>query len=59
MDNLVYYSGGLPKIMHEIGDAAYYINQDSQINLDDAMQAIEQAADEVGRKYVEPQVVDA
>jgi hypothetical protein len=59
MDNMVYYSGGLPKIMHEIGDAAYYINQDSQIDIDDAMQAIAQAADEVGRKYVEPQVVDA
>jgi hypothetical protein len=59
MDNLLYYSGGLPKIMHEIGDAAYYINQDDRIDIHDAMRAIEQAADEVGRKYVEPQVVDA
>jgi hypothetical protein len=57
MDNLLYYSGGLPKIMHEIGDAAYYINTDDQIDINDAMAAIEQAADEVGRKYVEPEVV--
>lgn len=59
MDNLVYYSGGLPKIMHEIGDAVYYVNQDARIDVDDAMEAIAQAADEVGRKYVEPQIVDA
>jgi hypothetical protein len=59
MDGLVYYSGGLPKIMHEIGDAAYYIDQDSRIDAQDAMDAIQQAADEVGRKYVEPEVVDA
>jgi len=59
MDTLVYYSGGLPKIMHEIGDAAYYIDKDSKIDLPDAVAAVKQAADEVGRKYVEPGVVDA
>jgi hypothetical protein len=57
MDRLIYFSGGLPKIMHEIGDAAYYINTDEKIDIDDAMEAIKQAADEVGRKYVEPEVV--
>jgi hypothetical protein len=59
MDLLAYYSGGLPKIMHEIGDAAYYIDEDSRISANDAVEAVEQAADEVGRKYVEPGVVDA
>ncbi len=59
MDLLVYYSGGLPKIMHEIGDAAYYIDDDSRIKVDDAVEAVTQAADEVGRKYVEPGVMDA
>ena len=59
MDLLVHYSGGLPKIMHEIGDAAYYIDQDSWIDAKDATSAVVEAADEVGRKYVEPEVVDA
>jgi hypothetical protein len=59
MDLLVFYSGGLPKIMHEIGDAAYYSDDDSRIDSADAFIAVGQAADEVGRKYVEPQVVDA
>ncbi len=57
LDNWVYYSGGLPKIMHEIGNAAYYINDGDRINLTVAMEAVAQAADEVGRKYVEPEVV--
>ena len=59
VDEMVYYSGGLPKIMHEIGDAAYFIDDDSRISREDALGAVEQAAVEVGRKYVEPQVVDA
>ncbi len=59
MDEMTFYSGGLPKIMHEIGDAAYYIDQDNRIDRADARSAIEQAAEEVGRKYVEPEVYDA
>ena len=59
LDFFVRYSGGLPKIMHEIGDAAYFLDDDSKIDRDDALAAIRQAADEVGRKYVEPGVIDA
>ena len=36
MDVMTFYSGGLPKIMHEIGDAAYYIDQDNRIDRSDA-----------------------
>lgn len=57
LENWVYFSGGLPKIMHEIGNAAYYINEDDHIDIADAAEAIGQAADEVGQKYVEPEVV--
>ncbi len=59
MDEMTFYSGGLPKIMHEIGDAAYYIDQDSRIDRADARGAVEEAADEVGRKYVETEVYNA
>lgn len=59
LDLFVHYSGGLPKVMHEIGDAAYFLDLDAKVDLDDARKAIEQAAFEVGRKYVEPEVVDA
>jgi hypothetical protein len=51
------YSAGLPKIMHLIGDFAFWIDKDSHISADDATEAIISAAGDVGRKFVQQQVI--
>ena len=53
---LTQYSAGLPKIMHIMGDCAYWINQDNIIDRDDAVLAVRTAAEEVGKKFVDQQV---
>jgi hypothetical protein len=52
-------AAGFPKIMHEIGEAAYWADRDGRIDLADAVAATLAAAEEVGRKYVDHQVYDA
>lgn len=59
LDTLTYFSAGFPKIMHLIGDAAYWKDKDWIVDLDDAWEAVFLAADEVGKKYVDPQVYKA
>jgi hypothetical protein len=53
------YSAGFPKIMHLVGDAAYWRDKDGTIDLDDAYSAVLAAADDVGKKYVDQQVYSA
>lgn len=53
------YSAGFPKIMHLVGDAAFWLDQNDVIDEEDALQAVVIAADEVGRKYVDQQVYRA
>jgi Cdc6-like AAA superfamily ATPase len=55
----VQYSGGLPKIMHLLGDAAYWLDDDGVIDAKDAADAVITAANEVGKKYVDHQVFAA
>jgi len=59
MNIMTHYSAGFPKIMHLIGDAAYWLDQDGKITKPDAIQAVVVAADEVGKKYVDQQVYKA
>ena len=59
MFTLTHYSAGLPKIMHEIGDATYYIDNDGIVDSKDAFKAVLSASDAIGRKYVEPEVYSA
>lgn len=59
MEMLTFFSAGFPKIMHLVGDAAYWIDRDGIIDKDDATQAVIMAADEVGKKYVDQQVYKA
>jgi hypothetical protein len=59
MSVLTLYSAGFPKIMHLLGDAAYWLDKDGVIDKDDALQAVIMAADEVGKKYVDQQVYKA
>jgi hypothetical protein len=59
MDMLVHYSAGFPKIMHTVGDAAFWIDKDNCVDKADAFTAILNAADDVGKKYVDQQVYKA
>ena len=56
LDLFATYSGGFPKIMHLIGDAAYWRDQDGQVDDQDAYGALLVAAEEVGSKFVDQQV---
>ncbi len=53
------YSAGFPKIMHLVGDAAFWLDQDDVIDEEEASQAVVLAAEEVGKKYVDQQVYRA
>jgi hypothetical protein len=59
MSMLTLYSAGFPKIMHLVGDAAYWIDKDNIIGDEDATLAVIAAAEDVGNKYVEQQVYKA
>jgi len=59
MDALILYSAGFPKIMHVVGDEAYYLDSDGNLDYAEAMDAVVNAAEEVGRKYVDQQVYKA
>jgi hypothetical protein len=56
---LMHYSAGYPKIMHLVGDAAYWSDKDAVVDKEDAIAAVLSAADEVGKKYVDRQVYKA
>jgi hypothetical protein len=56
---LTHHSAGFPKIMHLIGEDAYYIDKDNIIDVNDAASAVLMAAEDVGNKYVEQQVYRA
>jgi len=59
MSILTQYSAGFPKIMHLVGDAAFWIDRDGIIKQADALTAVFLAAAEVGKKYVDQQVYRA
>jgi hypothetical protein len=59
MNLMTEYSAGFPKIMHLVGDAAFWRDQDGVITEEDALDAIVIAAEEVGKKYVDQQVYKA
>ncbi len=56
MDVLTHNSAGFPKIMHLVGDAAFWLDSDGVIDLLDAVRAVTDAAEEVGKRYVDQQV---
>lgn len=59
IDLMTHYSAGFPKIMHLIGNAAYWIDRDNRIDMADANMAVMNAAEEVGKRYVDQQVYAA
>jgi hypothetical protein len=59
MSLLCHYSAGFPKIMHIIGDAIFWVDQDNIIDKDDASKGIFIATEDIGKKFVDQQVYDA
>ena len=51
---LVEYSGGLPKVMHILGDKAFWLAADSQVDQEVAWQTVLEAAEDIGRQFVAP-----
>jgi len=59
LDLISTYSSGLPVVAHEIGDQAYYISEDSEIDMEDMANAITKAAHQIGTKYIESKITKA
>lgn len=59
IDFMVKFSSGLPVLMHEIGDAAFWVDTDGVIDEADAEKGIIAAAERVGKKYLDPKVYRA
>ncbi|MCS7223319.1 MAG: ATP-binding protein [Armatimonadetes bacterium] len=59
LTEMVDFAGGHPALAHEIGDAVFRMDRDGTIDHRDAREGIFQAAEIVGRKYLEPQVYNA
>ena len=59
MQLITEYAAGFPKIMHLIGNAAFWHDEDKTIDAHDASNAIFSAAEDVGNKYVDQQVYKA
>lgn len=59
MELMVHYSSGLPILMHEIGDATFWIDEDGIIDKKDAIMGVLAATEKVGQKYLDPKVYRA
>ncbi len=59
MQVLTHDSAGFPKVMHLIGDWAYWHDQDLVIDEQDTTVAVGNAAEDFGRTYVDQQVLAA
>lgn len=53
------HAGGLPVLAHELGDAAFNTDTDNKVDYEDAITAVLRAAEVVGGKYIEPQIISA
>ncbi|MBI5182781.1 MAG: ATP-binding protein [Nitrospinae bacterium] len=56
---MIELSGGFPMLMHEVGDAVFWVNTDNRIDGKDAVGGILEAAKNVGKKYLDPQIYRA
>ena len=56
---LVEYTGGLPVLAHEIGDAVWHTARTQTIAQDEVVTGVIRAAEIIGRKLLEPQIFRA
>jgi len=59
MELLSLYSAGFPKLMHIIGNNIFWFNQDNVVDRNDALMGIVESAEEIGKKFVDPQIYKA
>ncbi len=59
VQRLVSFTGGLPVLAHEIGDAVWRTASAPEIGPHDTMGGIVAAAEVIGRKFLAPQIVEA
>jgi AAA+ ATPase superfamily predicted ATPase len=59
LSTIVQLTGGLPMLMHEVGDAVFWEDTDNFIDTDDAGRGIIRAVENIGRKYLDPQIYRA
>lgn len=59
LDAMTEYTGGLPVLAHEIGDAIWRIAEGPEITFDEAIKGVWNAAQIIGQKLLEPQVLSA
>jgi hypothetical protein len=59
MSAIVRYSSGLPILMHEIGEAVFWQDEDGNVDESDTFHGLLVAAGNVGRKYLDPKVYRA
>ena len=59
LSRLVMYTGGLPVLAHEVGDAVWRTAQNLTINEREITRGIFDAAEIIGRKLLEPQIFSA
>lgn len=59
LQTMTEFSNGLPILMHEIGDAIFWNAADNNVNNKNALAGILEAADRIGKKYLDPKVYRA
>ena len=59
IDMMVKYTGGLPVLGHEIGDAVWRVANGPKITIMDALSGIFTAANVIGPKFLKPKVIEA
>ena len=59
MEVMTRFSSGLPIFMHEIGDAVFWSDDDGIISAGDASSGIIDAAERIGKKYLDPKIYRA
>ena len=59
VEKLARYSGGIPTVAHEIGDAVWQIAEDNTITTFDCFMGIVDAADSIGKRFIEKDVIQA
>lgn len=56
---MVRFSGGMPALAHEIGDAVWRLAAGPKVREDEAWKGLLEAAEIIGRKFIEPQMLQA